>query len=66
MTNSQQFQGETKESIADVKEDIREIKIKVEKMDIRIWIILLALVALLGDKAGTVTGLIGHVLAWGK
>ena len=49
--NNEYFKGQTKATIQTLREDVRELHAQVESINHRVWLILLAMVALLAEKA---------------
>jgi hypothetical protein len=65
MSNINEFRGKTEEAITTVKQDVAEVKAKVDSIDKRLWAIVVLLVAVLAVKAPELTGgLINKVLAF--
>lgn len=65
MANINEFKGKTEEAITTVKQDVAEVKKKVEAMDKRIWLILL-LVAVTLAQGNFTSGVVEQILAFGK
>lgn len=61
-----EFKGRTEEAITTVKQDVAEVKRKVEAIDKRIWLLILLVIGVLVQDQSITSGLVGKILAFGN
>ncbi len=50
MNTNGEFKGTTKQAIADLKEEVREVKVEVKSLNKRFWIFLIIGTAILAER----------------